>query len=336
MTITNFTGDEKQMLFEDLYCLTELTGGIHHQLRFLLVINSFLFITAFLWNTLILVALHKESSLHPPSKLLLRNLATTDLCSGIIAEPLYITYFVSVLNESWNICRYAFLIFHMAGYILGSVSLITLAAISVDRLLALKLRLRYRQVVTLKRTYVTVILSWTVATIGSTTYFWNLQINLWYGYGLISLCLATSVCSYAKIFFALRQHQVHANGPVNQVQPSETVSLNVARYRKTVFNALWVQFSLIVCYLPQGIVEIMLLIGGLTPSVLAARLFPVTLVLLNSSLNPILYCWKMREVRQAVKDTIRELFGWWSRFLRYCIIMTCTILYKLEFLRTFG
>ena len=268
-----------------------------------------MFITAFLGNTLILVALRKESSLHPPSKRLFRNLATTDLSSGIIAEPLYIAYFVSVLNESSKICRYAFLIFHMTGYILSSVSLITLAAISVDRFLALKLRLRYRQVVTLKRTYLTVILSWTVATIGSTTYFWNLQINLWYGYGLISLCLATSVCSYAKIYFALRQHHVHTHGSVNQVQPSQTVSLNVARYKKTVSNALLVQLALVVCYLPQGIVEIMLLIGGLTPSVLAARLFPVTLVLLNSSLNPILYCWKMREVRQAVKNTIRELFS---------------------------
>ena len=308
MTLTNFTGNGKEMLFEDLYCSTELTGGIHNQLKFLLVLNSFMSITAFLGNTLILVALYKESSLHLPSKLLLRSLATTDLCVGIIAEPLYVTYFVSVLNESWLICRYAFLVFHMAGYILGSVSLFTLAAISVDRLLALKLRLRYRQVVTLKRIYLTVSLSWTVATVGSTIYFWNLHINLWYGYGLISLCLATSVCSYAKIFFALRQHQVHAHGPVNQVQPSETVLLNVARYKKTVFNALWVQLSLVVCYLPQGIVELLLLIEGLTPSVLAARLFPVTLVLLNSSLNPILYCWKIREVRQAVKDTIRELF----------------------------
>ena len=69
MTITNFTADEKQMLFEDLYCFIELTGGIHHQLKFLLVINSFMSIMAFLGISLILVFLHKESSLHSPSKL---------------------------------------------------------------------------------------------------------------------------------------------------------------------------------------------------------------------------------------------------------------------------
>ena len=243
MTITNFTGDEKQMLFEDLYCSTELTGGIDNQLKFLLVLNCFMSITAFLGNTLILIALHKESSLHPPSRILLRSLATTDLCIGIIAEPLYVTYFVSVLLDNWNICRYAFFLFRMAGYILVSVSLFTLVAISVDRLLALLLGLRYRQVVTLKRIYLTVTLFWTVATVGCTTYFWNLHINLLYGYGNISLCLVTSVFSYAKIFFALRQHQVQAQGNVNQVQPSYTVSLNVARYRKTVSSALWVQLA---------------------------------------------------------------------------------------------
>ena len=47
-------------------CSANLTGGMHEQLIYLLAFNIFLSITAFLGNTLILVALHKESSLHPP------------------------------------------------------------------------------------------------------------------------------------------------------------------------------------------------------------------------------------------------------------------------------
>ena len=50
-------------------------------------INIFLSITAFLSNSLILVALHKESSLHSPFKLMYRCLATTDLCVGPFTEP---------------------------------------------------------------------------------------------------------------------------------------------------------------------------------------------------------------------------------------------------------
>ena len=90
MAFTNLTGDPKQTC-EELACSTEFTRGVHTHLIVFLALNGFVAITAFLGNTLILVALHKESSLHAPSKLLFRNLATTDLCIGIIANPLFIT-----------------------------------------------------------------------------------------------------------------------------------------------------------------------------------------------------------------------------------------------------
>ena len=69
------------------------------------LLNMFLSIASFLGNTLILVALSKESSLHPPSKLLLRSLAATDLCVGIINQPLYVTHWFSVVYERWDICH---------------------------------------------------------------------------------------------------------------------------------------------------------------------------------------------------------------------------------------
>ena len=79
--ITNYTGDGKQKSIAKLFCSSELAGGVHSQLIFFSVLNTFLSITACLGNTLILVALYKETSLHPPSKLLLRSLAATDLCA---------------------------------------------------------------------------------------------------------------------------------------------------------------------------------------------------------------------------------------------------------------
>ena len=148
----NFTGGESQQTIPELYCSVEFTGEVHGELVFLSVINTFLSITAFLGNTLILVALHKDTSIHPPSKLLYRNLAITDLCVGIIVEPLYVAHWTSVVNKRWDICYYTYLTAYSPSVTLCSVSLITLTAISVDRLLALLLGLRYRQVVTLRRT----------------------------------------------------------------------------------------------------------------------------------------------------------------------------------------
>ena len=146
--LTNFTEDNSMKTLSELRCKAEFTGKAHSELIFLSVLNTFLSITAFLENTLILVALHKDTSLHPPSKLLFRNLAITDLFVGITAEPLYVGYLMSVVRERWDVCFYVLVSGLSASYILCSVSFLTMTAISVDRLLALSLGLRYRQVVT--------------------------------------------------------------------------------------------------------------------------------------------------------------------------------------------
>ena len=92
--------------------------------------------------------------------------------------------------------------------------------------------------------------------------------------------------------------------------------LDKARHRKRVLAALWLQFALVLCHLLFGAVSF---VGAKTSaqekvssSFFLARVITITLVHLNSSLNPVLYFWKMKSVRQAVKKTIENilcLFG---------------------------
>ena len=306
MSITNITEEEILETYEQRFCSSEFTGEIHGRLIFLCVLNIFLSITAFLENTLILVALHKETSLHPPSKLLFRCLATTDLGVGL-SEPLIVIYWLSLLNERWDVCRPVLALTFTASYMLSSVSLLTLTAISIDRLLALLLRLRYRQVVTLKRTYVTLATFWCLSIVGASAYFWNYLVTLYYSYIGLSVCLLISIFSYTKIFLTLHHQQVQVQTYVNQrLQNRQTISpLNITRYRKAVFSALWLQLTLIACYLPYSVSETF---WTTSSSRFLLKQFGLTFVYLNSSLNPILYCWKIKEVRQAVKNTIRQLF----------------------------
>ena len=308
MALENFTEDENHKTVQELFCSAEFVRGVESELIFLSALNIFLSVTAFLGNTLILVALHKETSLHPPSKLLYRNLAITDLCVGIIAEPFYVTYLTSVVNERWDICSYAYWAVTYSGLTLCTVSLLTLTAISVDRLLALLLGLRYRQVVTLRRTSITVIGFWILSIVGASTIIWNLFITTWYQYIVAGLCLVTIIFAYTKIFCTLRHNQIHVQNHVAQGQPSQTIPLNIARYRKAVYSALWVQGTLAICYLPYNVAVVLTPRRGMPILIYLARNFTFCMVLLNSSLNPLLYSWKIREVRQAVKETIRQLF----------------------------
>ena len=254
METTNLSADGQKRTVETLLCSASLTAGSHSHLKFLSILNSFLSMTAILGNILILIALHWESSLHPPSKLLLRSLATTDLLAGLFSEPLAITYLMSVVNEHWNICRYAVLAYSITGYILAGVSLLTLTTISVDRLLALLLRLRYRQVVTLKRTWVIVIALWVFCTAFSATLSWTDPLIIsWFSIIAILLCLVTAILSYTKIFITLRHQQAQLHDHAQQ--PNQANQLNISRYKKAVSSAIWLQLTLVACYLPFSIVE---------------------------------------------------------------------------------
>ncbi|KAL9971251.1 hypothetical protein ACROYT_G023757 [Oculina patagonica] len=93
-----------------------------------------------------------------------------------IHEPLAITYLMSAVNEHWNICRYVLTARYITDPILCGVSLLTLTAISVDRLLALLLGLRYRQVCSVCNSIAHVALLETALTAESTTSYLNLPI----------------------------------------------------------------------------------------------------------------------------------------------------------------
>ena len=302
LEMDNVTGNEEySKTIEALLCTAR---SLEKHWFFFSAMNFFFSVTAILGNTLILIALHKESSLHPPSKLLYRCLATTDLLVGLISEPNIALLSVSLITEHhWKeLCLYSGAIATVSFTILSAVSLLTMTAISVDRLLALLLGLRYRNVVTLRRVRALVTFFWIASIAFASTSFWNYMIPKSYSYILILLCIFVSVFCYSKIFLTLRSHHNQHQGQTN------FGGLNVARYRKTVSTAVWVEVTLVACYLPYSIVTAIIVFRHkLSPFIDNIWEICVILVCLNSSLNPLLYCWKIREVRQAAKNTIRQL-----------------------------
>ena len=86
------------MSLEELPCFPSLVEGV--QPASFAPVNILLSIITFPGNFLILVALQKESALHAPSKLLYRCLTTTDLLVGLVAQPLYVTYRMSMVTNT--------------------------------------------------------------------------------------------------------------------------------------------------------------------------------------------------------------------------------------------
>ena len=304
---TNITGRGTQApTFDESLCSPVWVGEFKQQSISFSAVNILLSITATLGNSLILVALHKESSLHPPSKLLYRCLATTDLLVGVVTQPIYAAYWMSVVHKHWSLCRFSFYATGVTGYALCTVSMLTLTTISVDRLLAMLLGLRYKEIVTLRRTHIILAIVWVVCLVAGLFSYLIYRIGLWYRIIIIPSGLVISAASYTKIFRALRHHQAQIQDHVQQ-QPNQPNALNMAQYRKAVYNAIWVQLALVVCYVPQFIVRIVIFLSAKRFSNFFL-IFGMGIVILffNSTLNPFLYCWKISEVRRAVKQTMRQ------------------------------
>ena len=309
MSTTNFsTCGTQTKTFEELLCSPSLVSRLQQESLSFAALNILLSITAFAGNSLILIALHKESSLHPPSKLLYRCLATTDLLVGLISQPLAVSSWIFSAREHWIPCRYTSTATFIVSHVLCGVSLLTMTAISVDRLLALLLGLRYRHIVTLKRTYIVVVTFWVLSSVAALCYKLDHRITTWYGLTVVPLCYVISIVSFTKIFCALSHHYAQIRDHVQQ--PNQQNAVNTTKYKKAVYNALWVQLALVVCYLPYGLLEIAIRQSKTYSWYLVImRGVAGTSTFLNSTLNPFLYCWKISEVRQAVKQTIRQGFS---------------------------
>ena len=114
-----------------------------------------------------------------------------------------------------------------------------------------------------------------------------------------------------KIYVSVRHHvnQIQAL----QVQPTANqngeagTSLNTAGWRKFAIGTLLVYLAFLVCYLPNFCFLIVYLISGPSSSItVVLDLFSSTLLFLNSTLNPLIYCWKMRRIRLTILTNIKD------------------------------
>ena len=271
---------------------------------FIFSFNIFLAFTATLGNTLILIALHKVSSIHPPTKFLLRCLAMSDVCVGVIAQPLFVALLLEIASGKKHFLSFTYITLSLT---LCGFSLITATAISVDRLLALLLGLRYRHTVTLRRVRCLLVCFLLVPTVNAFIYAFSRDFANSVGFVVIITSLFLSVFSHVKIFLKLRQHQAQVRQHVGHEQANGGgIPMNIEWYKKTVCTVAWVQLGLVFCYFPAFIYFIM----ARASNYRIGSIFHVcaaTVVYFNSTLNPILFCWKIREVRQVVKTTVLQI-----------------------------
>ena len=272
-----------------------------------IAINSFLSYTAIMLNIVTIHAIRKTSSLPKTLKTLLLSLAVSDVGVGLLGQPFYISILIKRLQQITPNCI-TYKIFYVIGNLFCTASFFGVLAVSVDRFLAIHLHLRYQELVTHKRVVAVVISIWVLSlfipflmfSVSRDAYSLINGIS-----GVIGFILITMV--YIRIYLAVRRHR-------NQIlvlqarQIAQTGGVaNFASLIKSAADIFYVCLLFLLCYIPYLVSVVATEMNG--PSIVLKRfsLFSFTLAYLNSSLNPVIYCWKMRHIRNAVIDILRNM-----------------------------
>ena len=263
------------------------------------VFNTFSAYTAIMLNILTIHAMRKPSLLPKPLKALLLSLAVSDLGVGLLAQPLYIALMISPAAYSTET------VLNIIGLTFFIASFLTVVAISVDRFLAVHLHLRYQELVTRKRVKAAVIIIWSLSVFLP---LFSLLIPLAYLFitAIIGFCFIISAVAYCRVYFAARRHTNQIHTLQVQIARNSCEVESAARQRKSAVSTIYVYLVFLTCCLPKFCAVVASVICPSSTALSALRFYTGTLLLLNSSLNPVVYCWKMRHIRHAIMDVLRN------------------------------
>lgn len=271
------------------------------------VLNAFLSYTAIMLNIATIYAVKKTSSLSQPLRILLLNLAGSDLGVGLLCQPFFIAFLVERLqnnNPSFSTCT----AYSSTLTLFSFASFFGVMVMSLDRFMAIYLHLRYQEVMTHRRVTKVVISLWVFSTFLSLVALWtpmNITVVI---FAIVEVgCLVTTTFLNYKIYLAVRRHrnQIHSLQVPQLVQNGNEMA-NALSIRKSALGVFYVYLVFLLCYLPNICSYAAVTIFGVSTAIRGLTIYTLTIVLLNSSLSPIIYCWKMRYVRCAVMDILRN------------------------------
>ena len=184
------------------------------------VFNFVFLATAILGNTLVISVVWKTPSLRSPSIVLLCGLATTDLAVGLVVQPLFLAMELMLLQT--NTGKYNCDLgktFITAAYTVCVASLMTVTAISLDRLLAIQYHMRYSSILTVPRVVSFIILNWLISGFLASIILWGSnEIFLVVMTLAVAICLCLSTFAHVKIYLVVRGHQQQIQAQAEAVQ----------------------------------------------------------------------------------------------------------------------
>ena len=279
------------------------------------IINVVLSPVTVVGNALVFTAILKNSSLRTPSYILLAALAFTDFGTGLISQPLYVIDAIAFRKAGKDFNTFngsssprTYLALGMVGNGIGSyfgtLTMLIITIMSVERWL----HMSRRSLVTVRRTYIAIAMLLPLPfpfAVCRVLIPFNIAVNVANSLSLI-FCLFITSLAYFKVFQIIRAHQqqIHLSElPQNAAQPA----MHMAKYKKSVFTILYILAIFLICYLPMAISFGLIPVLNYEKETVPLLNFSFLLAFMSSSLNPVLYLWRMKDIRNEVARLIKAV-----------------------------
>ena len=270
-----------------------------------IIINSITCPFTVLLNVLVIMAVKRRPRLQTKANILLACLAVTDVLTGLLVQPSFIAWKISVLKNI-NISG----IKELHNVLLRGLAVCSslhLILVTSERLLAIKFTLRYLYIANIRNMKVSVLAIWAFSFItGGLRFMERYDVSNYAKNITLSLTLAVSVIFIATAYIILyRETLRHQKMIKTQQLPQEEVERFV-KGNKALKTTVFVVGGVVLCFLPMVIrlwAEVLKrkkllavdkqLLDILNPWVR-------TFGMLNSPLNPLIYCLRQKEMRKFV------------------------------------
>ena len=259
-------------------------------------------------NVLAIRALWKASSMPTNMTKFFLSLAVSDLAVGLFAQLLLAVVLRMAANGGQNfelLCPTILTVCSFALFLLACASFLNVAAIAVDRLLAITLHLRYQELVTSRRVIIALVSIWITSGVAASLFVSLNTHNVTVGVIVQVVGMLLTTVAYIRITRVVRYHQ---NQIHSQLQQQNVPAMQLIREKKPAFNTVYIYVIFVACHLPHFWSATLLKINSAEIYFWLAFYVTLYFVLLNSSLNPVVYCWRYREIRQIMKSTVKNIF----------------------------
>ena len=223
----------------------------------------------------------------------------------------------------------------ISGFLFLTASFFGVVAVSVDRFLAVHLHLRYQELVTHMRVVVVVIGIWVYSAFVSFMTLWELPSTRdLIDFVATAFSFVITFVVYIRTYLTVRRHQNHIQSmQIRNEAHSDEIKTLIVLLKSTV-GIFYVYLVFLICYLPYFICMAVIRSYGSSIALKHFYFYSSTLLFLNSSLNPIIYCWKMRHVRHAIVDILRKTFWNSNRPLRINYNRSSSVVHIVRLTRT--